>query len=77
MKAVGYTRCLPIADVQSLVDLDLPDPVPGHRDLLVRVEAVSVDPRDIKSRKTVPGSADRRLSSDTMRPAWWRRSGLV
>ena len=50
MKAVGYYRSLPIDSVQSLVDLDLPVPSPGLRDLLVRVEAVSVNPVDVKIR---------------------------
>lgn len=59
MRAVGYTRCLPIEDECALQDLELPEPVPGPRDLLVRVEAVSVNPRDIKSRKTQEGAASR------------------
>ena len=61
MKAVGYTtRGLPIADPQSLQDLVLPDPGPplGH-DLLVRVQAVSVNPRDAKSRAVFEASAEK------------------
>lgn len=52
MKAVGYTeRGLPIGDPRALQDLVLPDPpAPTGRDLLVRVQAVSVNPRDTKSR---------------------------
>ena len=50
MKAVGLTRYLPISDPQSLLDLELPTPEPGPRDLLVRVEAVSVNPVDTKVR---------------------------
>src|SRR5688500_4100795 len=51
MKAVALTRYLPIDDPQSLVDVELPDPAPptGH-DLLVRIEAVSVNPVDTKVR---------------------------
>ena len=37
----------------SLVDLDLPAPTPGLRDLLVRVQAVSVNPVDAKVRARV------------------------
>ncbi|CAN5654103.1 zinc-binding alcohol dehydrogenase family protein [soil metagenome] len=51
MKAVGYYKSLPIDDAQSLVDLDLPEPKPGARDLLVRVRAISVNPVDTKVRK--------------------------
>ena len=61
MKAIGYTaRGLPIADPQSLQDLLLPDPGPplGH-DLLVRVQAVSVNPRDAKSRAVFEASPEK------------------
>ncbi len=50
MKAVGYRRALPISDPDSLLDLELPDPVPGPRDLRVQVRAVSVNPADTKFR---------------------------
>jgi NADPH2:quinone reductase len=50
MKAVALTRYLPIDDPQSLLDVELPEPQPGPRDLLVRVEAVSVNPVDTKVR---------------------------
>ena len=50
MKAVGYHTPLPIASEQSLVDLELPVPTPGPRDLLVAVRAVSVNPVDVKVR---------------------------
>ncbi|MEX0759586.1 MAG: alcohol dehydrogenase catalytic domain-containing protein, partial [Tistlia sp.] len=50
MKAVGYHQSKPIAEPDSLLDLELPDPMPGPRDLLVRVEAVSVNPVDTKMR---------------------------
>ncbi len=54
MKAIAYRRCLPITDPESLVDVELPDPVPGEHDLLVRVHAVSVNPVDTKVRRGVP-----------------------
>ncbi|MCR6702240.1 MAG: zinc-binding alcohol dehydrogenase family protein [Dokdonella sp.] len=50
MKAIALTRYLPIDDPESLVDVDLPDPTPDRHDLLVRVEAVSVNPVDTKLR---------------------------
>ncbi len=51
MKAIIAPAPLPISDPRSLQDADLPDPGPpeGH-DLLVRVEAVSVNFLDIKMR---------------------------
>lgn len=54
MKAVALTRYLPIDDPQSLQDLTLPEPRPGPRDLLIRVEAVSVNPVDAKLRAPRP-----------------------
>ncbi len=61
MRAVGYfERGLPITDENALRDLDLPDPpAPAGRDLLVRVHAVSVNPRDAKSRNTVKATPER------------------
>ena len=40
MKAVAFSRHLPIDDPEALQDIVLPRPQPGPRDLLVRVEAV-------------------------------------
>jgi NADPH2:quinone reductase len=54
MKAVALTRYLPIHDPQALVDAELPKPEPGAQDLLVRVEAVSVNPVDTKLRAPKP-----------------------
>jgi NADPH2:quinone reductase len=53
MKAVAVTRSLPIADPESLIDIHLPTPTPHGRDLLVRVEAISVNPVDAKQRAAV------------------------
>lgn len=54
MKAVALTRYLPIDDPQSLLDVELDTPVASGRDLLVRVEAVSVNPVDTKLRAPRP-----------------------
>ncbi|GBH28595.1 zinc-binding alcohol dehydrogenase family protein [Burkholderia vietnamiensis] len=54
MKAVGLTRYLPIDDPQALVDVELPQPVPGPRDLPGKVGAISVNPVDTKVRAPKP-----------------------
>ncbi len=54
MKAIGYYSNLPIDNPESLVDLTLPEPKPGERDLLVEVHAVSVNPVDVKVRAGTP-----------------------
>jgi zinc-binding alcohol dehydrogenase family protein len=51
MKAVGYRRSLPIDDPKALEDVELPDPTPHGRDLLVEVRAISVNPVDWKVRR--------------------------
>ncbi|TWB15344.1 zinc-binding alcohol dehydrogenase family protein [Nitrospirillum amazonense] len=51
MKAVGYYQNQAIDQADSLVDLELPTPVATGRDLLVRVEAISVNPVDTKVRR--------------------------
>lgn len=55
MKAIGLTRYLPIADRDSLQDVELPKPVAGERDLLVAVKAISVNPVDTKIRAPKEG----------------------
>ena len=55
MKAVALTRYLPIDDPESLLDVELPAPAaPKGHDLLVQVEAVSVNPVDTKVRAPKP-----------------------
>lgn len=53
MKAIGYTKSLPISDENALQDLDLPEQQTGPRDLLVDVRAVSVNPVDVKVRARI------------------------
>jgi len=50
MKAVGLYRYLPIDQPESLLDLEIEEPRPAGRDLLVEVKAVSVNPVDTKRR---------------------------
>lgn len=52
MKAVAYQKALSITDADALMDVTLPDPVVGGRDLLVEVKAVSVNPVDVKVRSS-------------------------
>ncbi len=50
MKAVGYTKSLPLTESKALEDIEVPKPKIGSNDLLVRIEAVSVNPVDVKVR---------------------------
>jgi len=64
MKAIAHTG----KDLASLLDVELPVPSPSGRDLLVRVEAVSVNPVDYKQRQ---------MGSATPRVLGWDAAGTV
>ncbi|MGV6826645.1 MAG: zinc-binding alcohol dehydrogenase family protein [bacterium] len=68
MKAVGYVESLPIADPQSLLDLELPQPVAEGRDLLVKIQAIAVNPVDykIRQRMSPPAGEHRVLGWDVV-----------
>lgn len=57
MKTIVQYSARPADDLQCLVDVDLPDPIPGEFDLLVEIEAVSINPADarVRMRKTDDG----------------------
>jgi len=50
MKAVGYQKSLPIEDNNALMDIEIPTPEATGKDLLVKVQAISVNPVDTKVR---------------------------
>ena len=56
MHAIGSYDGLPISDPQSLVDVELETPGLRPRDVLVRVQAVSVNPVDTKRRASLEHS---------------------
>jgi len=58
MKAIGFFRSDPQTGAEALRDIDVPKPSPKGRDLLVKIDAVSVNPVDVKTRARVP--ADRK-----------------
>jgi len=53
MKAIGYTTSLPISDANALVDVELAKPTASGRDLLVKINAIAVNPVDYKIRQRV------------------------
>ena len=57
MKAVGYTKSLPINDPESLIDIELPQPIATGRDLLVKIRAIAVNPVDFKIRQRMAPEA--------------------
>ena len=71
MKAVGLFQYLPIEDARSLVDVEVVQPVPDRRDILVSVQAVSVNPLDTKVR------APRDDAETNPRILGWDAAGIV
>ncbi len=53
MKAIGYQHSLPIEDKNALQDIELEIPKASGHDILVEVQAVSVNPVDYKIRQRV------------------------
>jgi NADPH:quinone reductase len=71
MRAVAYREAGPIDRPESLLDVDFPAPVATGRDLLVEVQAVSVNPVDTKVRR----SAER--TGEGWRTLGWDAAGIV
>ncbi len=55
MKAIGFKEHLPIENEKSLVDINKEIPVVQGHDLLVKVNAVSVNPVDVSVRRNGRG----------------------
>ncbi|HOY12043.1 MAG TPA: zinc-binding alcohol dehydrogenase family protein [Saprospiraceae bacterium] len=51
MKAIGFKTSLPITEANSFIEIDAPKPIPSGHDLLVKIDAVSVNPVDYKVRQ--------------------------
>ena len=64
MRAVAFAKSLPIDAPEALIDIVVERPTPGPRDLLVKVEAVSVNPVDVKVRAGGDPPAPRILGFD-------------
>ncbi|SDU13100.1 zinc-binding alcohol dehydrogenase family protein [Pseudomonas pohangensis] len=67
MKAIAFTQHgLPIDDPRALMDMELPKPTPGPRDLLVEVLAVAVNPVDTKVRAGTASTEPKVLGWDAV-----------
>ncbi|HMM72013.1 MAG TPA: zinc-binding alcohol dehydrogenase family protein [Rhodocyclaceae bacterium] len=71
MKAIGFNQPLPVSDPQSLIGLDLPEPIYGEQDLLIEVQAIAVNPADTKVR------ASARPAAGSWRILGWDAVGRV
>jgi len=75
VKAVGLYKYLPIDHPEALLDLEVEEPGPAGRDLLVEVKAVSVNPVDTKRRAPKPGSSG--TVETTPKILGWDAAGVV
>ncbi|WOX04771.1 zinc-binding alcohol dehydrogenase family protein [Microbulbifer pacificus] len=73
MKAVGLFQYLPIDAEESLLDLQIDQPEPGPRDLLVAVKAIAVNPVDTKVRAPKPDA----IVETTPKILGWDAAGEV
>lgn len=74
MKAVAFLRPLQISDPDSLVDVEVDLPTIGPRDLLVQVQAISVNPVDTKIRA---GGGPRHSPTARYHLLGWDAAGIV
>ena len=74
MKAVAIRHYLPVDDVNSMLDVELPQPAPAGHDLLVAVKAIAVNPVDTKVRA---GRGAQGKVEDPPRIIGWDASGIV
>jgi NADPH2:quinone reductase len=51
MKAVGFKTSLPITDTNSFIDFEVEKTTPAGHELLVKIQAISVNPVDYKVRQ--------------------------
>ena len=70
LKAVGYTKNGALDAEGGLEDIEIDEPVPGARDLLVEVRAISVNPVDTKIRANVAPESGHKVIG-------WDVSGVV
>ncbi|MBK3777774.1 zinc-binding alcohol dehydrogenase family protein [Azospirillum brasilense] len=71
MRAVAFSQSLPIDAPDALIDVERPRPEPQGRDLLVAIEAVSVNPVDTKVRRNMPPAPG------AMKVLGWDAAGTV
>ncbi|MDF7820661.1 zinc-binding alcohol dehydrogenase family protein [Runella sp. MFBS21] len=73
MKAIGFKRSLPIVEQESFIAFETEKPTPHAHDLLVKVQAVSVNPVDYKIRQ----NSAKEVVLDTPKIIGWDAVGIV
>jgi NADPH2:quinone reductase len=73
MKAIGFKTSLAIQEKDSFIEFEIPKPIPGPNDLLVKISAVSVNPVDFKIRQ----SSAKDTVLETPKIIGWDAVGIV
>lgn len=73
MKAIGFKTSLPIENEESFIAFEAVKPVPGPNDLLVKIDAISVNPVDFKIRQ----SSAQDTVLETPKIIGWDAAGIV
>lgn len=71
MKAIGLYKYLPIDHKESLVEENITRPVPTKRDLLVKINAISINPVDVKVR------SPKEKEEEALKILGWDACGVV
>ena len=73
MKAIGFKTSLPIENQESFIEFETSKPIPGERDLLVKIDAISVNPVDFKIRQ----SGAKNTVLETPKIIGWDAAGII
>jgi NADPH2:quinone reductase len=73
MKAIGFKTSLPINEADSFILFDKEIPAPANRELLVKVQAISVNPVDFKVRQ----NSLKDKVQETPKIIGWDATGIV
>jgi len=73
MKAIGFKKSLPISDPESFIEFETDKLTPLGKDLLVKIEAISVNPVDYKIRQ----NSLKEKTQDEPKVIGWDAVGIV
>ncbi|MFT3981638.1 MAG: zinc-binding alcohol dehydrogenase family protein [Ferruginibacter sp.] len=73
MKAIGFTKSLPLTEADSFIEFETATPVPAGHELLIKVKAAGINPVDFKVRQN--SAKDKVL--ETPKIIGWDAVGVV
>jgi NADPH2:quinone reductase len=73
MKAIGFKTSLPISDPNSFIEFEIDTPIATGRNLLVKIQAISVNPVDYKIRQ----NSAKNTVLETPKIIGWDAVGIV